>query len=199
MRRNTTAAILAVFLAFSVACGTKPTVEKTVPSGTELHLEMLDTVSSAESSAGDSVAARVTQDVVVDQKVVIPAGSTVSGEVVQARGLKKIGGRALLKVTFNSVDLPEGEAPIHASFYREGKSETKKDAATIGGATVGGALLGRILSKDHEARGTAVGAVVGAGAGTAIAAGTKGEEIVLASGTQLSLRLDNSVTVKVEA
>jgi hypothetical protein len=183
----------------TLACNSKPTIEKTVPPGTRLHVEMLDTVSSADSSAGDAVAARVTEDVVVDQKVVIPAGATVSGQVVEARGLRKIGGRALLRVVFESVDLPGDDAAIHASWGREGKSETKKDVATIGGATAGGALLGRLLGHNHEARGTAVGALVGAGAGTAIAAGTKGEEVVLATGAHLELRLDSPVTVKIEA
>lgn len=199
MRSILTATNLAVLLAVSVACGSRPTIERTVPPGTALHVEMLDTVSSADNAAGDAVTARVTEDVVVDRKVVIPAGSTVSGEVVEARGLKAIGGRALLRVSFDSVDLAAGEAPIRASWGREGKSETKKDAATIGGATAGGAILGRILSRDHEARGTVAGAIVGGAAGTAIAAGTKGEEIVLAAGAQLTLRLDAPVTVKVEA
>lgn len=199
MRRILYALSLGIGVILALGCSMKPTVEKTLPSGTALRVEMLDTVSSASSDAGDAIAARVVEDVVVGETVVIPAGSTVSGQVVEARGLRKIGGRALLRVVFESVDLPAGDAPIHASWGREGKSETKKDVATIGGATAGGALLGRVLNKDNEARGTAVGAIVGGAAGTAIAAGTKGEEVVLASGTQLKLRLDSPVTVKVEA
>ena len=199
MRRILSALSLGTGVILALGCSMKPTVEKTLPSGTALRVEMLDTVSSASSDAGDAIAARVVEDVVVGGTVVIPAGSTVSGQVVEARGLRKIGGRALLRVVFESVDLPAGDAPIHASWGREGKSETKKDVATIGGATAGGALLGRVLNKDNEARGTAVGAIVGGAAGTAIAAGTKGEEVVLASGTQLKLRLDSPVTVKVEA
>lgn len=199
MRRILSALSPGIGVILALGCGMRPTVEKTLPSGTALQVEMLDTVSSASSDAGDAIAARVVEDVVVGETVVIPAGSTVSGQVVEARGLRKIGGRALLRVVFDSVDLPAGDAPIHASWGREGKSETKKDVATIGGATAGGALLGRVLNKDNEARGTAVGAIVGGAAGTAIAAGTKGEEVVLASGTQLKLRLDSPVTVKVEA
>ena len=199
MRRILSALSLGIGMILVLGCSLKPTVEKTLPSGTALKVEMLDTASSASSDAGDAIAARVVEDVVVGETVVIPAGSTVSGQVVEARGLRKIGGRALLRVVFDSVDLPAGDAPIHASWGREGKSETKKDVATIGGATAGGALLGRVLNKDNEARGTAVGAIVGGAAGTAIAAGTKGEEVVLASGTQLKLRLDSPVTVKVEA
>src|SRR5262245_49412933 len=134
MLRPKTATILASCLMVLGGCSLKPTVEKTVPGGTSLQVELLDDLSSANNSQGDAVSARVAQDVTVGGKVVIPAGSTVSGTVTEARGLKAIGGRALLSVRFDSVDLPTGSAPIQASFSRQGKSETKKDAATIGGA-----------------------------------------------------------------
>jgi hypothetical protein len=173
--------------------------ETQVPSGTKLELELLDSVSSADSNVGDAVQARVASDVVVGGKVLITAGSPVSGTVTEARGLKKIGGRALLRLEFDSIDLPTGETPIRAAFFRQGKSETKKDAATIAGATAGGAILGRVLNDDNEARGTAIGAIVGGAAGTAIAAGTKGEEIVLPTGTHLALHLQAPVIVKIEA
>ena len=199
MRTTLFATTVAAATALFYGCAAAPMVEKTVPSGTTMSVELLDSVSSASSSPGDAVEGRVNEDVVLDGKVIIPAGSTVSGKVTEARGLKAIGGKALLRVEFNSVDLPSGETPIRAAFYREGKSETKKDAATIGGAAAGGAILGRIFSRDHEAKGTAVGALVGGAAGTAIAAGTKGEEITLPSGTRLALHLQSPVTVKVAA
>jgi hypothetical protein len=200
MRKGMIAMVVITAAVFYYGCGAvTPMVEKTIPSGTTMNVELLDSVGSATSSPGDSVQGRVKQDVVLDGKVVIPAGSTVSGSVTAARGLKKIGGKAILGVTFNSVELPSGETPIRAAFYREGKSETKKDAATIGGAAAGGAILGRILSRDHDAKGTAAGAIIGGAAGTAIAAGTKGEEIHLPSGTQLALHLQAPVTVKVAA
>src|SRR5262245_25307509 len=199
MLKRGIAVCLASCLVFGIGCAAKALKDETVPSGTRLEVELLDGVSSAENTAGDAIMARVAQDVVVGGKVVIPAGTSVAGTVTEARGLKKIGGRALLRIEFETVDLATGEAPIRAAFYRQGKSETKKDAATIGGATVGGALRGRIPANDHEARGTAIGAIVGGAAGTAIAAGTKGEEIVLPAGTHLAVHLQSPVTVKVEA
>jgi polygalacturonase len=175
MFKRAIAVCLASCLVLSIGCAAKALKDETVPSGTKLEVELLDGVSSADSSTGDAVNARVAQDIVVGGKVVIPAGTTVSGRVTEAHGLKAIGGRARLRLEFETVDLATGEAPIRAAFYRQGKSETKKDAATIGGAIVGGA------------------------AGTAIAAGTKGEEIVLPAGTRLAVHLQSPVTVKVEA
>ena len=193
---------LAIALALIWSCSGVPSVSrsvtKTVPAGTTMQLELVDSVSSANSSPGDSVQARVARDVLVDGKVAIPANSAVSGHVVSARGLKKIGGRALLSLVFTTVETSSGETPIHAAWSRLGKSETKKDVATIAGSTAGGALLGRVLDKRDEARGTLLGGVVGGAAGTAIAAGTKGQEIQLGPGTHLTVSLQTPVTVEVE-
>src|SRR5262245_13027008 len=131
-------ATLAMALALVAGCdAVKPTVQKTVPPGTLLQLELVDSVSSQGSAPGDSVQARVVDDIRVDGQVVIPANSQVSGRVVSARGLKKIGGRALLSLEFTSVETASGEAPIRAAWSRLGKSETKKDVAIIGGSTAG--------------------------------------------------------------
>src|SRR5262245_10924546 len=198
MYRPAISMILSVIVAISYGCAARPTEVKTVPAGTASNVELLDTVSSASSSPGSTLTARVNEDVVVDGKVVIPSGSTVTGTVAEARGLKAIGGKARLHLEFNSVSLPSGETAIHAAYIREGKSETKKDAATIGGAAAGGALLGRLFSRNHEAKGTGAGAVIGGAAGTAIAAGTKGEEVTLPTGTRLALHLTAPVSVRVE-
>ncbi|HEU5154812.1 MAG TPA: hypothetical protein VFU03_08800 [Gemmatimonadales bacterium] len=193
--------ILAIALALTWGCSgslSRPQVTKTVPAGTALHLELVDSVSSASSSPGDAVQARVTRDVLVDGKVAIPANATVSGHVVSARGLKKIGGRALLSLAFTTVETSAGEAPIQAAWSALGKSETKKDVATIAGSTAGGAILGRVIDKRDEARGTLIGGIVGGAAGTGIAAATKGHEIQLGPGTHLTVSLQTPVTVELE-
>lgn len=189
---------LAIALALIWSCSAGPTITKTVPAGTTMQLELVDSLSSANSSPGDSVQAHVVQDIMVDGRVIIPANAEVSGHVVNARGLKKIGGRALLSLEFTTVETSSGETPIRAAWSRLGKSETKKDAAIIGGSAAGGALLGRVLDKNHEARGTLMGGVIGGAAGTAIAAGTNGQEIQLGSGTHLTVSLQAPVTVKIQ-
>ena len=189
--------VVATSVALSLGCMAKAAIEKTVPSGTIMRLEMVDSVSSAGSKAGQSFQARVAEDVLIGGDVAIPAGSLVTGRVAAARGLKAIGGRALLSLELTAVDTPYGEVPMHATWSRLGKSETKKDAAIIGGSAAGGAILGRAMSKDHDAKGTLVGGLIGAGAGPAIAAGTKGEEIHLPSGSPLTVRLQGPVTTKI--
>ena len=174
-------------------------VTVTVPAGTAIDVAFLDSVASNESQVGDPVRLRVISDIRHDGVAAIPAGSVVLGAVTEVKGLdKKIGGRARIGLEFHTLELTSGRtAAIHTTFSEEGKSETKKDAATIGGATAGGALLGRIIDQENKDNGLLIGAVVGAAAGTAIAAKTEGKEIIIASGTEVSLQLDQPAHITI--
>jgi hypothetical protein len=173
------------------------TVMRSVPAGQEMEVVLLDDLSSAVSKAGDSFRASVKESVVADGGVAIPSGSVLRGTVVEAVPLnKKIGGRAKLVLDFVSLELPSGETvPVTAHFQELGKSETAKDTATIAGATAGGAILGRILKDDDKKKGTLIGAAVGAATGTAIAARTQGQEVQIVSGTPVTVKLADSVSV----
>jgi outer membrane lipoprotein SlyB len=117
--------------------------------------------------------------------------------VTQAVPLKPIGGQASLGVRFTDLVLPTGETiPIKASLLREGRNESKRAAATIGGAAAGGAILGNILSRGNRGGGSVIGALIGAVAGTAIAAHHKGQEMEIPQGTVLGLQLDQAVEVR---
>lgn len=172
------------------------TVAVTVPAGTQLAVSLSQTLSSHESQAGQPFEAQVTQAVAEDGYVVIPEGSTVHGTVTQAEK-PKIGGRAKLSLSFETIHLPSGESlPISASMARLGKSERAKDAAIIGGGTVGGAILGEAVD---EGEGTVIGAIVGGLAGAAGAKKTKGKPLTLTAGTPITLSLETPVTVEVAA
>ncbi|MES1242809.1 MAG: TrbI/VirB10 family protein [Acidobacteriota bacterium] len=173
------------------------TTTSTVPSGTVMRVEFLESLSSQTSEPGDIFRARIASDVVEDGEVVIPAGSEVVGVVGEAVPLRKVGGQAKLTLRFTDLVLPSGSTvPIHASFVGEGRSETRKDAATIGGSAAGGAILGRVLGKGNRSKGAVIGAILGAAVGTAIASRTPGEEVTIDRGTTVDLRLDDSVEVR---
>ncbi len=173
------------------------TTAVTVPAGTHLDVEFTRTLASNTSSPGDSFRVRVNDDVIEDGVVAIPRGSEILGEVTDAVPLKRVGGQARLALKFTDLVLPSGKTvPIDASFIQEGRNETHRDAATIGGATAGGAILGRILSKGSRSRGSVLGAIIGAAAGTAIASKTPGEEVIIPEGSVVSLRLDDAVRVR---
>jgi hypothetical protein len=169
----------------------------TVPVGTAFEVEFLGSVASNSSRVGDTFRVRVARDIVVDGEVAIPGGSEVVGRVTEATPLRKVGGRARLGLEFTDVVLPSGSTiPIDASFVEQGRSETGRDAATIGGGAAGGAVLGRILSRKDRSRGAVIGAIIGAAAGAVIASRTPGEEIEISQGTVVTLALDEEVEIR---
>lgn len=166
----------------------------TVPAGTVVVVRFEDTLSSHTSQADQGFRVSVVQEVSVEGRLAIPSGSVVLGAVTEARGPKKVGGRARLSLDFHTLELPSGVSlPIQAAFAQTGKSETPKDAAIIGGSTLGGAILGEAVD---EGEGTIVGAIVGGLAGTAAAIKTRGKPVEVPEGTVMSLELTGPVTIE---
>ncbi len=170
-------------------------VRLSVPQGTEIHLTLEEGVSSATSQAGDTFAGRTTDPVVVGNRVAIPAGSTIRGQVTEVipakKGLKEKGG--VITLSFDKVETPAGfSAPMSATVASVGKSG-KKTAGSIGGSAAGGAILGKIIG--GSTKDAALGAVVGGAIGTGIAAGTRGKEVEIPAGSHLAISLDQPLTI----
>ena len=175
-----------------------PMVRLSVPQGTEIHLSLSEGVSSATSQAGDTFTGRTTDPVVIGDRVAIPAGSTIRGQVTEVipakKGLKDKGG--VVTLSFDKVETPAGfSAPMSATVVNVGKSG-KKTAGIIGGSAAGGAILGKVLG--GSTKDAALGAVVGGAIGTGIAAGTRGTEVEIPAGSHLAITLDQPLTIAVK-
>jgi hypothetical protein len=87
-----------------------------LPAGTACKILLLGDVSASNSKPGDVVEARLLEPVLVNSRVVLPAGSLFQGRVVR-RTPPRWGSRAgSLYLTFTSVTLPGGSVtPIAAS------------------------------------------------------------------------------------
>lgn len=168
----------------------------TVPASTRIVLELRQAVSSQTSSPGDEVVAELAEPIRVGGETVVPAGTRVVGRVTEAQALKKVGGKAILGLSFDRLESGYGGATIAAGFRREGKSETGKDAATIAAGAAIGAILGN--QAKHNDRGKLIGAAVGAAAGTAVAAKTPGVTVDLEAGARLELTLRDDVEVTID-
>jgi type IV secretory pathway VirB10-like protein len=143
------------------------------------------------------VEARVTRDVRVGSNIAIPSGSRVLGSVIQVERGGKMKTAARIGVRFHTLVLPDGtRMSMHTeAIYREGQSPGKESAAKVGGAAVGGAILGAIIG---GGKGAAIGGSVGAAGGTAAVMAGGRNPAVLASGTSLTVRLSQPVTIVVE-
>ena len=171
----------------------------TVPSLTDLEIDLNDDLSSETSLVGDFVSATLVQDVIIDDRVALAAGSEILGVITQVVPTRKFGGQAQLQLSFDRLITTAGDdLPIAAVLELGGQRQKKKDAATIGGSAAGGAVLGRILSDGNRDEGTAVGAVVGAAIGAIVAANNKVDPVELPAGTPLVLTLDAPLTIELD-
>ena len=171
--------------------------ELVVSAESVIGLRIESTVSSEVAKIEDPVEARVTRDVRVGSEIAIPAGSRVLGSVTQVERGGKMKTAARIGVRFHTLVLADNtRMPVQTeAIYREGKSPGQESAAKVGGAAVGGAILGAIIG---GGKGAAIGGAVGAAGGTgAVMAGGR-NPAVLASGTSLTVRLSQPVTIVVE-
>ena len=172
-----------------------------VPSGTRLPLVLHNAISTRSAQPGDPVYLETLFPIVIDSRILIPAGSYVSGEVTEAKRPGRVHGRGEIKIKLDNLILPNGyQASFNASptdagtggnesVGKEGtiKGDSNKagDVGTVVETTIAGGALGGI------AGGTLNGARAGAGAGAA--AGllavllTRGPEAELPRGTTLDV------------
>jgi hypothetical protein len=168
-----------------------------VAEGTKIHVTLSTDIGSATSQVGDTVRAVTTAAVLAGGRVAIPEGSTVFGQVTKVvpakKGLKISEKGGAVGLSFDKVTTPQGvSTPMFASLASVASS-SGKTAGIIGGSAAGGALLGKILG--GSTKDALVGAVLGGGLGTGIAAGTKGKELSIPSGTSLVITLDQLLTM----
>jgi len=172
--------------------------EVTIPAGTRIPITLDSTVGSDISHVEQRVAAHVSHAVVVGGRTVLPVGTEIGGVVTDATRSGKVKGRAHVAVRLDSLTERDGEKyRIDTSAVgRTAPGTKKKDALEIGAPAAGGAIIGAIAGGK---KGAAIGTAIGAGAGTAVVLSTRGQEVHLAKGAPLTLRLNEPVTLKVRS
>ena len=177
--------------------GALASAELVLDADSVIGLQIDTHVSSDSAEVEDDVQARVSRDVIEQERVVVPAGTVVMGSVVLVEQAGQFRGAARLGVRFHTIVFGDGEeTPIMTeTVYREGESQGKQNAAKVGGGAVAGAILGAIFG---GGRGAAIGGAAGASAGTAAAAAGDAEPAILAAGATLTVRLSRPATIAVE-
>src|SRR5262245_4953176 len=171
--------------------------EITIPSGTSLAVTLDSAVGSDISTVAEAVSGHLSHAVTVGGETVLPAGSKVAGVVTDATRSGRVKGLAHVAVRFNSVEPAHEDAKYRmttATVQRTAQATKKKDAAKIGGAAAGGALIGAIAG---GGKGALIGTAVGGGAGTAVVMSTRGDEVHLAKGSALTVKLSEPLTIRV--
>jgi hypothetical protein len=170
--------------------------ELTIPAGTTLSATLGTSLASDTSQVEDAVRATLKSPISVEGFELLPAGAAVIGHVTSAQPSGRVKGRASIGFRFNTVSLHG--APEHIStetIIHEAAATKGKDATKIGVGAGVGAVIGGIAGGGD---GAAKGAAIGGGAGTAAVLATKGDEVRLAAGTPLSIRLTAPLNIRVQ-
>src|SRR6202167_204556 len=180
-----------------------------VPSGTHIPLVLHNAISTRSARPGDPVYFETLFPVMIDGKVVIPAGSYVSGEVTESKRPGRVKGRGELMIKLTTMILPNAymvnlnAVPSNAgtggneTTDKEGKivgdSNKGGDVGTVAKTTAAGAGIGAIAGRG--AAGAGIGAGVGAAAGLLAVLLTRGPEAELPRGSTVEAVLDRGIVL----
>lgn len=183
-----------------------------VPAGTHIPLVLHNAISTRSARPGDPVYFETLFPVIIDGRVVIPAGSYVSGEVTQSKRPGRVKGRGELAIKLTTMILPNayivkldaapggsvgtgGNESINGEGTIKGDSDKGSDAGTVVRSTAEGAGIGAGVgaATGHIGEGAGIGVGAGAAAGLAEVLLSRGPEAELPRGTTLDAVLDRPV------
>jgi len=164
----------------------------TVPAGTTLTIRLGTPVASDTSKVEDRITGTLTKAITAEGTTAVPAGSELTGTVVEANESGRVKGRASLTLAFDRINVEGERQSIRTARIVREAAQNKKSDLKKGGLGAGvGAIVGGIAG---GGKGAAIGAGVG-GAGTVLA--TKGDEVRLGPGATVTTTLEEPLTVRV--
>jgi len=179
----------------------------TIPSGTKVPLALKQSISTKNAREGDAVYAVTTFPVVINDRIVIPAGTYVQGRISSVKRGGHIKGRAEVLMHFSTLIYPSGYTVVLPGAIEnvpgaektsmkdeEGTirqdSQTGEKAKTVATAAGTGAVIGGL---SNGVKGGLIGAGIGGGIGTAIGLFSRGNDVRLEAGTTLEMVIQREV------
>jgi hypothetical protein len=194
------------------AISAKPVSEKPVvniPAGTRIPLSLKQGISTKTAKSGDPVYAETSFPCVINERVVIPAGTYIQGKVERAQRGGHVKGRAEILIHFTSMIYPNGYTVLlgggventpgaektsmkdSEGTIRQDSDAGQKVKSAAEGATTG-AVIGAVT---NGAQGAGIGAGIGGVTGLAIGMLSRGADVRLEPGTSLEMEIQREVTV----
>ncbi len=194
------------------ALATRP-ADSTVllPIGTAIRMKLSAPISTHDSKEGDIFLGRVSEDVVVEGKTVIPAGSNMNGRITRLSEPRRFAGRPSIQLTPYWVTLSNGKVlqiaaavvdtgnPRGLNVNDEGRIKgpgfSKRDKVEFIAGTAAGTVAGSVVS-------LGTGTLIGAAAGATFATGhwlIRRHSLELPTGTELIMEISNPVAATTSA
>jgi hypothetical protein len=178
-----------------------------IPAGTKVPIALKHAISTKSSREGQSVYAETTFPVVLNSRVLIPAGTYVQGKISHVQRAGHVKGRAEVLMHFTTLIYPSGYTVVLPGSVEnvpgadktsmkdeEGTirqdSQTGEKVGTMATAAGTGAVIGGL---SHGAKGGLIGAGVGGAVGSAIAMLSRGNDVKLDAGTTLEMVIQREV------
>ncbi len=168
-----------------------------ISAGKTITVRMGSTLSSKTAQTGQTFTGTLANGIAVNGKVVVPAGSGVTGTVTEAKSAGRFKGEAILAIQLTSINIKGVPHNVSTDEYvvtQKGKG--KRTAVMVGGGAGGGALIGGIAG---GGKGALIGGLIGAGAGTAGAAFTGNKELTIPAESAASFKMTSSITLQPSA
>jgi hypothetical protein len=185
-----------------------PAERISVPAGTRFAVVLENGISTRGAKPGDSLYFRTSFPITQGNRIVVPVGSYLRGELLESKRPGRIKGRGEFRMRLNTLILPNGytvdlkAAPRGAdsggkeTMDSEGKMTggggKGKDVGTVATTTATGAGIGAIAG---GAKGAGIGAGIGGLAGLGAILLTRGPEAELPRGSTLDVVLEHELAL----
>jgi hypothetical protein len=165
----------------------------TIPAGTLIPIRMIDSADSRTDQVGQTYRGSIDTDIAINDQVVLPKGSDTRLKLTVVSSASKLSGKSELQLELERIVVwGTSYVVVSNAVERTAEAEGPKTARDIGIGAAIGAVIGAIAGGK---KGAAIGAGVGAGSGVAVAASTKGEQVLVPSESRLEFRLEQPVEI----
>jgi hypothetical protein len=169
----------------------------TLPEGTRLLLRLQTAVASDTSTVEQPVRAELREAIPVGGTTALPAGTEFTGTVTEVERSGRVKGVARVAYRFDSLMLAgERHEVVTAPLVHEAEATKSEDATKVAVGAAAGAAVGALLGGGS---GAAKGAAIGAAGGTGVVLATRGEEVRLGPGANVTTTLSRPLTIRVPA
>lgn len=166
----------------------------TLPVGTAIPVRITQTLDSATTKTGEKFTGEIATDLMVDDLIVLPQGTAITGHVDAAQDAAHFKGAALLTLSLIAIDRKGERIEVSTEAYtKQGEARGKNTAEKVGGGAAIGAILGGILG---GGKGAAIGAAAGGGAGAGANSITRGQQVQIPSESVVRFRLMDPVQIR---
>ena len=202
----------ALILAILVAVPIATFARVVIPERTLFKLRMETGLSSETARIGDPFTAVLIDPIVIDNRVVVAAGSKVTGRVTSVTRAKRLSKSGTIGIDFDSITLADGrnfavQGELSSVNSRDQKQQVDEEGHVKGGDAGdrsvvfigGGAGVGAVIGAiSGGGKGAAAGAGTGAAIGTAAVLLMKGDEARVAPGMEFGMRLVRSLNIETD-